>query len=470
MQLPFANCIVFVLVTLACMGCQTFSKKETAYQMRPFKEVTLSNGLPVLLVPDKKLPYFEMILTVKSGSTSDPNDRPGLSHLTAELLNKGTKKRGAVELAESFEQLGSSFSASSMVETTIVSGSSLSFHKDKLLKDFSEVLLEPAFDPKEIKLVKAETQSYLRRTVDFPRGMAQVLLQSHLYGSHPYSKNVLGTEFGVQKITREDIIQFHKDNYTPQNSLLTIVGNFDHQIVSQLESYLGHWKGGSSSNVTYTSFPNISGRQILLVDKPDLKQTEIRIAHKGIKRSNPDFLSLRIAHQILGHDFGSRLVESIRVKRGLTYSIGSRLTYKKDVGLFVVSTSTRHEKVGETIEETLGAIDKFIKSGVSQEELSVAKTALKANFPRALETAEAFGQTLMRLRFYGVPDSYLTGFYQQVDSVRTSQLNKIIKKYFHAKDVKIIIYGPKSKIMDQVRSLGSIETMDYKEFVGRIKR
>ena len=245
MQLPFANYLVFVLVTLACMGCQTFSKKEMAYQMRPFKEVTLSNGLPVLLVPDKKLPYFEMILTIKSGSTSDPNDRSGLSHLTAELLNKGTKKRSAVEVAESFEQLGSSLSASSMIETTIVSGSSLSFHKDKLLKDFSEVLLEPAFDPKEIKLVKAETQSYLRRTVDFPRRMAQKLLRSHLYGSHPYSKNVLGTEFGIQKITREDIVQFYKDNYTPQNSLLAIVGNFDHQIVSQLESYLGHWRGTS---------------------------------------------------------------------------------------------------------------------------------------------------------------------------------------------------------------------------------
>ena len=102
--------------------------------------------------------------------------------------------------------------------------------------------------------------------------------------------------------------------------------------------------------------------------------------------------------------------------------------------------------------------------------MSVAKTTLKSNFPQALETAEAFGQTLMRLRFYGVPDSYLTDFYQQVDSVRRSQLNKIIKKYFHAKDVKIIIYGPKSKIIDQVRSLGSIETMDYKEFVGRIQK
>ena len=457
--------VLSIIFIAALLGCQVLPKKQVRYEMRPFRDVTLSNGLPVLLVPDKRLPYFEMVLMIRSGSTADPKGFLGLSYLTADLLDKGTKKRRASVIADSLEQLGSDFNAEAMVETTELSVSGLSFHKEKLLEDFSEILLQPAFDSQEIRDAKERVKSHLVKVVDSPSKMVNLLLKSYVYGPHPYARNILGKTADVQTITRKDILKFYKENYIPQNSMLAIVGSFDDErIVSQLESYFGKWGGAKAPLLSYPPFPKISGRQILLVDNPDLKQTQIQIAHKGLSRSSPDFLKLRLANIILGHSFGSRLFEEIRTKRGLTYSIYAGLNSRKDIGLFIAPTFTRHEKVGEIIQETLNVIGKFIEGGVSRDEVLAARSILKANFPRSLETAADFAHTLMKLRFYGVPDSYLTSFYEQIDSITLSQINEVIRKYLDAKNIKIVVYGPKDKIINQVRSLGTLETISYKKF------
>ena len=457
---------LLIILTLFALGCQSVPKKTSQYQMRPFQEITLSNGLPILLIPDKKLPYFQMTLLIYSGSSSDPATKLGLSHITAQLLDKGTKQRQATTIANSLEQFGSHFYATSGRDSIEVGGSGLSFYKDQLLKDFSEILLQPSFHKNEIKDMKEKILSQLIKTVDHPRAMADVALQSYLYETHPYSRRILGQKQDVQSITQKDIFKFYRKHYTPKNSMLAVVGDFDNnKIISKLEAHLGQWGGAKVLPVTYPHFPKISGLQIRLIDHPDVKQTRIGLAHKGIKRSNPDFLALRLANTILGRGFGSRLVEEIRVKRGLTYGIYSTFDSRKDFGPFFVSTFTRHEKVGETLQETLNTIKKFIENGVTSNELTLAKSLMKGGFPRALETAERFAQTLLTLRFHGIPETYLTNFYSEINRIDKSEVNQAIKKYFNAENMKVIVYGPKDQISEQVKSIGTVEVMSYKDFL-----
>lgn len=456
---------VKLFVIFFLLGCQSVTKKTPTYQLRPFKEVTLSNGLPVLLVPDRTLPYFQMILTIQSGNSSEPERKLGLSRLTASLLDKGTKQRSATAIAKSLEQLGNYFYVSSSWDLTELVGGGLSFHKDKLLKDFSEVLLQPIFPEREVKDQKDVMLASLAKTVDYPGVLINAATKLYLYGSHPYSRRSLGRRQDVQNITRSDILLFYKKHYTPQNARLAIIGDFDDQILFQLENHLGGWTGSKPEPVKYPGFPRIAGVQILLIDRPEAKQTEIRLAHKGIKRSNPDFLTLKVVNTILGEDSSSRLNREIRKKRGLTYHISSSMGSQKDFSPFFILTATRHDKVGEVIRETLNILKKYIEDGVTDDELTITKSSIKGRLPRVLETAESFAQNLLHLRFHGVPETYLTNFYSHLEHISQSDVNQAIKKYLSAENIKIIIYGPKEPIIEQVRPIGVVETMSYKEFL-----
>ena len=458
--------VLLIAGILMLLGCQNLPKKASEYQLRDFRDVTLSNQLPVLLVPDKKLPYFQLILMVRSGSTSDPKNKQGLSYLTAHLLDKGTQKRSAEDLAESFEYRGSYFSVSVRKEFVELVASGLSFYKDELLKDFSEILLQPAFHRDEVQDMKDKALSHLIKTVDKPRHITDVALYSYLYEDHPYSQRVLGRKEDVKGLTSKDVFEFYRKHYTPQNSTLAVVGNFDNEkIISQLEAYLGKWTSSPLEPIVYPPLPEIKGVQILLVDRPEAKQTKVRLAHMGIKRTNPDFLTMRLANVILGYSFGSRLMDEIRVKRGLTYHISAGMSSRKDVGLFLIPTSTRHEKVGEIVQQTLRSLDTFLQEGPTRKELQTAKSVLKGMFPRTLETAGAFTRNLLGLRFYGVPETYMTHFYIHVDQVRRRDVHRVIKKYLSAENIKVVVYGPKSQIIEQLRPLGTVQTVSYKKFL-----
>lgn len=458
--------IVFISGFLI-VSCQSSPKKISRYQLRSFREVTLSNGLPVLLVPDRKLPYFEMSLIIHSGSSSDPKEKMGLSNITAKLLDKGTEKRRGKDITNSLEQLANRFRVFPMRDTTKIKTGGLSFYKSQLLKDFSEILLQPTFPENEIKDMKEKVLSGLIRTVDYPGAMMDVVFQTYLYEDHPYGRRISGRRGDIKNITRNDILRFYNEYYTPKNSMLIVVGNFDDRIVSELESHLGSWKGGKAPKVKYTPFPGISGLQIRLVDHPDVKQTQVRFAHKGIRRSNPDYLALMLANVILGGGFESRLLDKIRKEKGLTYGIRSRFDslFLNDLGSFIISTSTRHGKVGEIVRESLKTLSKFIESGVTNKELAMARATLKGYFSMRLETAEGFASDLSLLRFHGVSKDYLVNFYKNVDNLSQSDVNKVIKKYFSAKNIKIGVYGPKTQVLKQLQPIGSIETLSYKEFI-----
>ena len=162
---------LILIITFVHTGCST-AYKRSQFKMRDYKEVTLSNGLKVLLVKDNRLPSFKVMMLLKSGSTSDPTGRSGLANMTAGLLEKGTRKRGALEIADAFGQMGSDFGWSVSKDYTLFSSSSLSFHQDMLLNDFAEVVLQPSFKPAEIKRIKKQILSSLKKTVDSPSNFA----------------------------------------------------------------------------------------------------------------------------------------------------------------------------------------------------------------------------------------------------------------------------------------------------------
>ncbi len=438
---------------------------NSGFQLRPYKEVKLNNGLRVLLVEDKTLPYTTFTMMVGVGSAQDPQKFSGLSNFVGEMLTKGTQKRNAIQIADFLGQMGAMLDVNTDLDYTQIIGSSLSMHRDELLEIFSEVVTNVSFSENEIRRLKRQIQDVIKKTAEDPESFASMAFQDYIYSGHPYAQPVIGKSRDVNAIRKKNIIKHYLTYYRPNNATLAVVGNYGDDIIAKLEKALGAWKPKDTATPTFSALPELAGLQLKVIDKSDLVQSQIRIGHYGIRRNTPDFLKLRVANSILGGGFASRLMQEIRVKSGLTYGIHSALEGRRDVGPFAVSTFTRNDKVGETVKKTIDELNKFREQGVSSQEVADAKALLIGGFPRAIETAEKLAFNLMILRLYGISDDYLKNFIKDVENISVADVNETIKKYFKSPNLKVLIYSNAKSVEKQLAPLGTAVVKPYRDYL-----
>jgi zinc protease len=426
---------------------------KTGFRLPPYQEKHLANGLTVFWLPDDKLPFVSYSLLMRVGSTQDPRDLSGLSAMVAELVDKGTKKRNAQRIAAELGQMGAELNVNAMLEYTVVSGSALSNYGDVLLDNMVEILMEPTFADVEIERVRKQVLAAIEHRLDDPDGFSDLAFSSFLYGDHPYSRPIIGNAKSVVAIKKKHIISHYLRYYRPSNSILTITGKYTPELEAKILNAFGSWQGRESPKTEFPQVVPIKNLQVELVDKPGLVQAQIRIGHLGIKRTNPDFIPIRVANTILGGAFASRLSDRVRKELGLTYSIRSAFDPRLDQGPFEIATFTKNSSVGQALEETLRVYENFHREGVRKDEVEMVKGYLRGIFPTAIETPEKLALNLMLLRFYGVPDTYLTSYLTEVDQVSVTEINRVIKKYFEPRNLKILVYSNAADIQAQLEPL-----------------
>ncbi len=458
---------VTILVGCALVGCSSSTKKSgdsdaSKFQLRDFKETTLSNGLKVLFVEDRRLPYVNFSVLVNAGYATDPNGKLGLTSFATELLDKGTSKRNAGQIADDLEQLGMNFDASTDADYSFIKISALSWNEDKALENLAEMIIDPAFSQGEIDRHRQQVLSALQKKVDEPSEYSQELFYSYFYGNHPYGHQALGKIQDVKTIKRKDLISHYIKFFNPKLSWLVVTGKYSPDIQSKLEKYFERWKDREEGKTSFTKIEQFKGVQIRLVSNPNLVQSQIFIGHKGISRKIPEYLDVKVANAILGDGFSSRLVKNIRIKQGLTYSIDSEFDTKKDQGVFFIGTFTKNNTTGQLLSETIKTYKEFYEKGVTEEEVQSGKSYLVGMFPQIVETPERFAYNLLVLRVFGVPDSYLYDFQKNIQKVTAIKVNEAIKKYFNPSDLKILIYSNKDQVLSQLQTLGHVEVLESK--------
>jgi zinc protease len=394
---------------------------------------------------------------VQSGSAQDPDGAEGLSAFTVSLLEQGTALKPALQIADDFAQLGSSFTEAASSDYVLMTTAGLAEYKEKLLNLYSHVILNPAFSPSEVERRRSQILSDLTELPDQPTEFAGLMFDKELFGNHPYGHPVSGTIPSVQKITRSKIIKHYFAQYRPNNAILAITGNFDDKFVARVEKTFSQWHQAKVETPVVADPKPIEKMAVKLYSKSGLQQAQIRIGQFGIKRTDPDFLKLRLANIILGGAFASRLNQKIRDDLGLTYSINSQFDAKRGIGSFEISTFARNEKVAEAIKNTLAAVHNFQKEGVTSKELKSAKALLIGQFPAAIETVDRLAFNLLALRIYGVPDTYLTEFFTNVNSISLKEVNAAVQKYFSPEKMKIVIFADEKAVQSQMNQIGEFQ-------------
>ena len=449
-------------------GLSIFS--SSGYHLPPFEEKTLANGLRVLFVPDDTLPYVSYTLLIKTGVSQDPEGQWGLASMVAELLDKGTAKRSATQIADQLGLMGAEFDTNVGFDYTLLSTSSISPVADRILDNMLEIVMQPAFSDQEVERVRKQMISAIDRRVDSADSYADHAFAQYLYGDHPYGRSGLGTVKSVSAIKKKSIIQYFLKYYRPDNSLLAVTGKFTPELKAKIEQGFGAWEKRELTPAAAPSLPTVQGQQFRLVDKPGLVQAQIRIGSLGIKRDDPDFLALRMANTILGGAFESRLMNRIRKELGLTYSINSMFDARRDVGPFEVETFTKNATVGQTVSETLKVLSDFRANGVNSSDVERAKGYMKGVFPAAIETPEKLATNLLLLRLYGLPDTYLTRYLKNVDSLSVSDINHAIERHIDPKNLKILVYSNAADVLAQMEAVagpGHVEVIKASELNAR---
>lgn len=436
------------------------------------KEKTLPNGLKVAVVERKNVPLVTVRLLIKSGASSEEMEKAGLANMTASLLTKGTKTRTATQIAEQIEFLGGSINAGAGWNDSFVTVNVMSDKLDAAMTIMSDVVLNPTFKQQEIDLLKSQSLDNLAYNLKQPGFLANYVSSAYSFKEHP----VGGTTAALNSIKQQDIIDFHKNNFSPARAVLIFTGDITEAKANLLaQKYFGKWKSpaktilgsGDSSNFppkspvgTKNSEQNLSKiRRILVVDLPNSGQAAVkylkgleagRVNYNGGKVGvNPVYYPSIVMNSVLGGGYSSRLNQEIRIKRGLSYGAGSAFSWRVENSNFATSTQTKNESAAEVAELVLDEVKKLADKSVSASELNPRKLVLTGDFGRDLETTQGLAAALADLYSFELPVAELNSYMKSVQGVSDAQIREFAKQNLAGGD--IIIVGDAKVFMDDLK-------------------
>lgn len=452
--------LVTVLVATALVGLAT-SDVRAEMQLPPMERNVLSNGMVVLVMNDSRLPLVNFQMAVWGGSASDPGGLEGVADFTATLLRKGAGERSAVEVAETVEFMGGTLSSSAQADFTLLTAEFLAKDMEEGLGILGDVVLRPKFDVDEFEREKANVLGRLEQIPDDPYDLADREFGIFLLGEHPYAHPTNGTRTSVRSIERQDVIDYHHEFYRPQRAVLAIVGDVDPaEMLSAVRNVFGGWVPEGEAPSPAAAPVGKTGRRILLINKPDATQTQIRIGNVALSRADENYVSLSVANTLFGGGFTSRLIDEIRVNRGLSYSPHSRLYCMAGGGIFVIKEYTRNEQAMETIEVTMDLVENLRNEPIPEEEVTKTKNYVRGLFPLRLERPESMARQLLEVELYQLGEDYLDEFSTKVGMVTAEGLSQVVNRYVGFDDLTFVIVGVAEQLEEPLSKFGEVEVRE----------
>ncbi len=431
------------------------------------KRFQLQNGLTVLVVESHRLPIVASTLVLRSGSAQDPADLPGLAGYTSSMLDEGTQKRDALAIANQLHGLGASLSTGASTDGSTIACRSLKGTAAATISILSDVALHPAFPEKDIERLRDERVTSLLQQRDSPNQTASRLMWNCLYGpSHPYGHITLGTAEALKKISRADMEKFYQAYYTPQNAALVLVGDVSESEAKRLATdALGSWAGPPTETPRPPQGTMISSR-VVIVDKPGMPQTALRVVQLGLMRSDPDFERMDLANTILGGLFSSRINMNLREAHGYTYGAFSALSENRGQGPFLIGTSVRTDVTGASIDEILKEVHAMVEKPVTDDELRMAKESTIRTLPASFQSTGSTAGTIATLYLYDLPPDYYQTLPARVAAITGADVLAVSKKYLVPDRMLVIAVGDRSKIEPQIMKL-NLGAVAYKDLDGK---
>lgn len=404
-----------------------------------YKCQTLKNGLTII---GEEIPYLKSIslgVWVKAGSIMETKENSGVSHFIEHMLFKGTTNRTSKELAREIDNLGGVINAFTSKECTCFYVKLLDEHINIGIDVLSDMILNSRFDELDIKKEKSVILEELKMYEDSPDDLVYDLLLENIYKDHSLGMNILGDRQSLKNLKRESILDYYNEYYVPNNSIISICGNFKfEEIVKQIEEKFKTWQPKSVD--TSTTKPNFN--PCIVKKNKDIEQVNLAINLDAIPMTNNrEVYALSVVNNVFGGSISSRLFQKIREEKGLAYSIYSSQTLYEDCGELGIFASTSTENIQEVYKYILEEIELIRNEYISPQEIHESKEQLKGSYMLDLESTSSRMMSngknlLMRNKVDDEQD-----IIDYINAVEYDDVVKIIKKVFNTENMGVCIVG-----------------------------
>ncbi|GAA4452273.1 pitrilysin family protein [Nibrella saemangeumensis] len=445
-----------ILVFICCLLAVGFASAQT-FKVPPYQKVKLKNGLTVYLMEQHEVPLINVSVAFDAGAVKD-GTRYGLAHMTADALLFGSSKYTKEQIEEKTEYVGADVNTYAGKEVAKLTASFAVKDQDQLFDIIQDVVTRPAFNEPEFAKYKQRLLLQLTQQKESPRAVATSYFNRFVFNEHPYANPLTGIQSTVERISVNDVREFYRTQYTADRAAIAIVGDFNTaDMKKRITNLFGTWKTAPASSPKLTE-PALAFNQnrVLLVDKPDARETTFLIGGKGVTQSNPDYIPVVVVNTILGGRFTSWLNDALRVNAGLTYGANSRFATLKNSGTFTISTFTKTSTTTEAIDMALQVLDSLHRKGIDAQTLESAKNYVKATFPPNYESAGALADLLTDMFSLGYDESFINNFQKNVDGLTVDKTREIINRYFPKENLQFVVIGQAGSIRDKVKKYGAI--------------
>ena len=425
----------------------------------PIVRERLPSGLTVLVAQRPGVPLVAVRLLVRAGSSLDPAGRFGLASLTASAIRRGTRAHSGPALDAMVEALGAELGAGVDEDAASVGFSAPLEALPQLLGVLAEVASRPAFPVGEVERLRRREMAGLLHDLDEAGIVADRALIGAAYGDHPYGHPSEGRRRHLAALRRRDLAEFHARHWRPSRATLVLVGPVDPAATLALvRRRFAVWSGEPVGDVV-VGRPAPPPAGVLLVDAPEVSQAQLRIAAAGQPRSSPDHAAGVVAGAAVGGSFTSRLMEAIRVERGLSYGVRARFACGRAGGLFLVSSFTKVETAGELVRVALAELARFREDGPTEEELGRVRGYLGGLYPLSLETHEAWAEKLAEIELYGLPPDEVASFVDRIAAVDAAACRALARRLLPGERRVVVAVGPAKRLAPQLAGLGPLRVL-----------
>jgi zinc protease len=423
----------------------------------------LQNGLTVYYNYRPGLPVVAANLVFNTGSGANPIDKPGLASFTANMLQQGTATRNATQIADETALLGATLSSSASMDGSSVGTGSLAKNFPGALDLVADIVLHPTFPQDEVERRRA---SRLAAFAD-DRGDPNVIVSrtgvSALFGPHhPFGYDNVGTEESIKAMSRDDMMNYWKSYYVPNNASLVVAGNISLDDLKALaETKFAGWKSGEISRPQIGA-PETTKAKIVIVDRPGAQQTMVRLLQLGVGRATPDYPAIEVMNSELGGLFSSRINLNLREEHGYTYGASSMFVYRRSQGYFATGGGIRTDATAPAVTEILKEIRRMIDTPMKADELSLAKDSQSRSLPGMFEASSGAAGALSEISLYDLSRDYFEKLPDRLNAVTAEDAEAAAKKYLYPDRMILICVGDRAKIEPELKKLdlGGIEIRD----------
>ncbi|MDO9012164.1 MAG: pitrilysin family protein [Gallionella sp.] len=438
---------MFVKAELLCVAalCCISSLACATPQIQSWQS---AGGAKVLFVENHDIAMLDVAVSVPAGSSFDTAEKSGVAGMAHHLLDKGAAGLSEDDISRGMADVGAQFGGSFDQDRASVTLRTLSSaaERDQALNIMAQVLQQPAFPDAILTREKVRLISALKEAETKPESIADKAFQKAVYGAHPYALPVSGEVVSVEKISAQDLRGFYAAHYNASRAVVAIMGDVTRAqaeaIAEQLTAQLPVSGGRAALPAVTMQIPAIEQR----ITHP-ASQSHILIGAPGMSRSDPDYFPLYVGNYILGGGgFVSRLMNEVREKRGLAYSVYSYFMPLKQPGAFQIGLQTKKEQADEALKLVRNTLAEFIAQGPTEKELRAARQNLVGGFALRIDSNRKILDYLSVIGFYDLPLTYLDDFTARVERVTVAQIRDAFSRHIHPQAMATVIVGaPEAK-------------------------